>query len=138
MYSPSCAQWLPYPQSTKVAPGRWTFKGELALEIRLGQYARPSVDLDADHVRGAFAARADLQRAVTEDLGDLFAFAVVGSEDLREGAVSLAARYKMDCSLGGRPFEPLQVDVTVAPPDPWDAEPAWRHFAGTHAWTRIS
>lgn len=66
------------------------------------------------------------QRAVTEDLGDLFAFAVVGSEDLREGGVSLAARYKRDCSLGGRPFEPLQVDVTVAPPDPWDAEPAWR------------
>jgi len=33
--------------------------------------ARVSVDLDADHVHGAGAARADLQRAAIEDLGDL-------------------------------------------------------------------
>jgi predicted nucleotidyltransferase component of viral defense system len=111
---------------TKVAPGRWALKGGLALEIRLGEYARPSVDLDADHAHGASAARADLERAVAEDLGDHFAFAIAGSEELREGGVSLAVRYKIHCSLARRPFEPLQVDVTVAPPDPWDAEPACR------------
>jgi hypothetical protein len=110
----------------RVAPGRWAFKGGLALEIRLGEEARPSVDLDADHAYGASPARADLERAVAEDLDDHFAFAFAGSEELREGGVSLAVRHKIECSLAGRPFEPLQVDVTVAPLDPWDAERAQR------------
>jgi hypothetical protein len=111
---------------TRVAPDRWALKGGLALETRLGERARVSIDLDADHVHSAEAARADLQRAATDDLGDHFGFAVVGSEELREAGVGLAVRYKLESSLAGRPFEPLQVDVTIAPPDPWDAQPMWR------------
>ena len=111
---------------TKVAPDRWALKGGLALQTRLGARARVSIDLDADHLHGAEAARADLQRAAIEDVGDHFGFAVVGSEELREAGVGLAVRYKLESSLAGRPFEPLQVDVTIAPPDPWDAEPLWR------------
>ena len=111
---------------TKVAPDRWALKGGMALQTRLGARARVSIDLDADHLHGAAAARADLQRAAIEDVGDHFGFAVVGSEELREAGVGLAVRYKLESSLAGRPFEPLQVDVTVAPPDPWDAEPLWR------------
>lgn len=110
----------------KVAPGQWALKGGLGLETRLGEHARPSLDLDADHARGAAAARGDLQRAVVEDVGDHFAFAIVGSEELKEGDMSLAVRYRIDCSVGGTPFEPLQVDVSVVPPEPWDAEPARR------------
>jgi predicted nucleotidyltransferase component of viral defense system len=110
----------------KVAPGRWAFKGGFALETRLGERARVSVDLDADHVHGAEAARADLQRATLEDTGDNFGFAIAGSEELREAGVGLAVRYKLESSLAGRPFEHLQVDVTIAAPDPWDAEPARR------------
>ncbi len=60
----------------KVAPGWWALKGGLGLEIRLGEHARPSLDLDADHAKGAAAAREDLQRAVAEDLGDHCAFAI--------------------------------------------------------------
>ena len=111
---------------TRVAPDRWALKGGLALDTRLGERARVSVDLDADHVQGAAAARADLQRAAIEDLNDHFGFAITGSEELREGGVSLAVRYRLDSSLAGRPFESLQVDVTIAPPDPWDAQPARR------------
>jgi len=111
---------------TRVAPDRWALKGGFALETRLGGRARASVDLDADHVDGAEAARADLQRAAIEDVGDHFGFALVGREELREAGVSLAVRYKLDSSLAGRPFEPLQVDVTIAPPDRWDAQPARR------------
>lgn len=48
------------------------------------------------------------------------------SEELRDAGVSLAVRYTLESSLSGRPFEPLQVDVTIAPPDPWDAETLWR------------
>lgn len=111
---------------SKVAPDRWALKGGLALEARLGDRARVSIDLDADHLHGAEAARADLQRAAIEDAGDHFAFALVGSQELRDEDVRLAVRYQLESHLAGRPFEPLQVDVTIAPPDPWDAEPQWR------------
>jgi len=107
-----------------VAPGRWALKGGLALETRLHERGRASVDLDVDHAKGAEAARDDLQRAAREDLGDYFAFAVTGSEELQEGGVRLAVRYRMDSAVSGAPFEPLQVDVTVAPPEPWDPERA--------------
>jgi hypothetical protein len=105
-----------------VAPDRWALKGGMGLEARLGDRARVSIDLDADHVHGAEAARADLQRAALEDAGDHFGFALVGSEELRDEGVRLAVRYHMESQLAGRPFEPLQIDVTFAPPDPWDAE----------------
>lgn len=111
---------------TSVAPGRWALKGGLALETRLGERARVSIDLDADRVYGAEAARADLQRAAIENIGDHFGFAIVGSEELREAGVRLAVRYTLESSLTERPFEPLQVDVTIVPPDPWDAQPVWR------------
>lgn len=110
----------------KVAPNRWAVKGGLGLETQLGARARVSLALDADHVAGADAARADLQRATIEDLGDRFGFAVTGSEELGEASIRLAARYKVESSLAGRTFEPLQVDVTIAAPDPWDARPAYR------------
>ena len=89
-----------------------TDKGAMALETRLGEHARVSIDLDADHVHGVEAARADLQRAAGEDLGDHFAFAVAGSEELREAGVALAVRYKLESSVAARPFEPVQVDVS--------------------------
>lgn len=111
---------------TRVAPGRWALKGGMGLETRLGERARVSVDMDADHVQGAEAARADLQRAAIEDVGDHFGFAIVGSEVLSEAGVGLAVRYKLESSVAGRAFEPLQVDVTIAPADPWDAQPAQR------------
>ncbi len=109
-----------------VAPARWALKGGLALETRLGEHARVSVDLDADHRYGAEAARADLQRATVEDVGDAFSFLLVGAEELRDAGVGLAVRFELEGSLASRPFEPLQVDVTVATPDPWDAQPARR------------
>lgn len=110
----------------KVAPNRWALKGGMAIESRLGERARASLDLDADHVKGAEAARADLQRAAIEDVGDHFTFAITGSEELREAGVGLAIRYKLESALAGRQFEPLQVDVSINAPDPWDAQPAQR------------
>ena len=110
----------------RVAPGRWAVKGGMALETRLGERARVSVDLDADHIQGGEAARADLQRAAVDDVDDHFAFALVSSEALREAGVGLAVRYGLESSLAGRPFESVQVDVTIAPPESWDAQPARR------------
>ena len=47
---------------SRIAPGRWAVKGGFALGTRLGDRARVSVDLDADHVDGATAARVELHR----------------------------------------------------------------------------
>src|SRR5437870_1810938 len=110
----------------KMAPGRWALKGGLALETRLGERACPSIDLDAGHAQDAADAWEDLTRDFAEDLGDHFTFAIIGSEELREGGLSLAVRYRIVSSVATPTFEPLQVDVTVVPPDPWDAEPARR------------
>ena len=109
-----------------VAPNRWALKGGMALETRLGESARASVDLDADHVHGAEAARADLQRAAIEDVHDHFEFAIVGAEELHEAGVGLAIRYRLESSVASQVFEPLQIDVTIAPAEPWDAQPAQR------------
>ena len=75
---------------TALAPGRWALKGGFALETRLGRRARVSLDLDADHLRGALAARADLQQAGVAEIGDHFAFAVTGASDAREGRLARA------------------------------------------------
>ncbi len=101
-------------------------KGGMPLETRFGEHARVSVDLDADHAYGVDAARVDLRRAAIEDLGDHFGFAIAGSEELREAGVGLAVRYKLESSLARRPFEPLQIDVSISVPDPWDAQRARR------------
>jgi hypothetical protein len=45
---------------------------------------------------------------------------------LSDAGIGLATRYRLDSSIAGRSFEPLQVDVTIAAPDPWDAQPAQR------------
>jgi hypothetical protein len=108
------------------APNRWALKGGLALETRLGARARVSLDLDAEHAAGIDAARMDLQRAAAEDIGDHFAFALTGQTSITDGDVALAVRFALESTLAGRRFEPLQVDVTVATPDPWDAQPATR------------
>jgi hypothetical protein len=82
--------------------------------------------MDIDHAQGAASARDDLIRALNEDLGDYFSFTITGTEDVREGVISLAVRYRVDCVVAGTLFEPLQIDVTVVSPTEWAVEPARR------------
>lgn len=109
-----------------VAPARWALKGGLALDTRLPEHARASMDMDIDHILGAAAAREDLLRAAAEDLADRFAFALLGTEELQEGGRRLALRYRFEASVAGVAFEPLQVDVTNLAPEVWEAERAQR------------
>lgn len=44
----------------------------------------------------------------------------------RNAGVALAIRLTVYSTLAGRDFEPLQVDVTIAAPQPWDAQSATR------------
>lgn len=109
-----------------VAPDRWALKGGLALDTRLGVRARSSLDMDLDHATGSLQARTDLEAAIVTDLGDNFSFSIVSAEELQETGVGLAVRYRLECAVGGRRFEPLQVDVTLAQPDVWEVEQAER------------
>lgn len=109
-----------------VAPGRWALKGGLALETRLPEHARASMDMDIDHVLGALAARQDLMRAAAQDLDDLFSFAILRTEDVQEGGRPLALRYRFEASVAGIAFEHVQVDVTTLPPELWEVEAAQR------------
>jgi hypothetical protein len=84
------------------------------------------MDMDIDHRLGAAAAREDLLRAAAEDLDDLFAFAILGTEEVQEGGTCLALRYRFEASVAGVAFEPLQVDVTTLPPEVWEVEAAQR------------
>lgn len=109
-----------------VAPGRWALKGGLALDTRLPEHARASMDMDIDHVLVAAAAREDLLRAAAHDLDDHFAFAILGTEEVREGGTRLALRYRFEAAVAGVAFEPLQVDVTNLAPEVWEVERAQR------------
>lgn len=109
-----------------VAADRWALKGGLALDTRMGSRARTSLDMDLDHRQGDDAAREDLANAMATDLGNHFAFALIRSENFREGDVGLAARYTIECTIAGERFETVQVDVTLRPPATWEAERAQR------------
>lgn len=110
----------------EAAPNRWAIKGGLALDTRLGARARASLDLDVDHAIGIDEAREDVQRASAVTASDHFGFALTGQDTLSEAGVALAVRFSLHSTLAGRDFEPLQVDVTIAAPQPWDAQPATR------------
>lgn len=111
---------------TVAVPERWALKGGLALDTRLGDHARASMDMDIDHAQGDVAAREDLVRATQLNLGDYFGFAVVGAREVQDEGLRLATRYSVVSSVGGPHFETVQVDVTVTPPEVWEVERAQR------------
>jgi len=55
-------------------PEGWLLKGGLALQFRLGDRARTTMDVDLHSALGMQEARASLQRAALRDLGDWFQF----------------------------------------------------------------
>lgn len=89
---------------TLAQPDRWVLKGGLALQLRLGDRARTTKDLDVL----AFAQAQDVTQALREagrlDLGDWFAF------EIAEPASTPAAgfggtRHPVQALLDGRTFE---------------------------------
>lgn len=110
----------------KAAPDRWALKGGLALETRLGERARVSMDMDLDHAGEADLAREDLSEALAMDAEDHFGFTIIEGRQFSEGGINLAVRYMVECAVAGAPFERLQVDVTLQPPEVWETERALR------------
>lgn len=107
----------------QVSSGLWIYKGGFALQTVLGPVARPSMDLDAEHRQGANGAREDLRTVSRTNGPDFFHFELVRAEPLSGETGPPAVRFRVDCFLAGRLFEPVHVGVACAPPSAWDGEP---------------
>ena len=98
------------------AADRWILKGGLALDFRLRDRARATIDMDLARQGDEVAADADFRVAQAADLGDYFTFEIVRTGLLDEADVAGAVRYRVRASLAGRRFEDLVVDVGFADP----------------------
>ncbi len=94
----------------KVAPDDWVLKGGFALELRLGDIARTTKDIDVDWKVGEADAIELLLDAAATDLGDFFTFRIerAQAEPDLEGQ---GQRWRLVAELGGREFETVLVDI---------------------------
>ena len=110
----------------------WVLKGGFALQLRLGDRARTTKDIDLLSI-GEIEVLSALQKAGYSEIGDWFSFEVTPSaESIREGTKS--RRYMIRSRLDGRAFENFHVDVGVGDPIVGKIElldtPALLSFAG--------
>lgn len=94
-----------------VAPDRWVLKGGVALDLRLGDRARTTRDLDLARRDTERQAMEDLLATAEIDLDDYFEFAIerTGALDPKEGGI--ATRYRVRATLADRTFEDIIVDI---------------------------
>lgn len=103
----------------------WVLKGGFALELRLGNLARMTKDLDLTANLGFFSAESKspfmLSEKLREDLKreneDRFVFLVAeGSEEQLPTQGVKSYRFSVEARLDGRSFEHIKVDVGVGDP----------------------
>ena len=103
----------------------WVLKGGFALELRLGNMARMTKDLDLTADLGFFSAEtttvSKLSDRMREDLrkahDDRFVFRVAeGSEEELPTQGVKSYRFSVEARLDGRIFEQIKVDVGVGDP----------------------
>jgi Nucleotidyl transferase AbiEii toxin, Type IV TA system len=101
-----------------IAPDRWFVKGGVALELRFGEGARTTKNLDLACWDNEAAATADLIAAQSLDLGDAFAFAIERTGALDNAVDAAAIRYRVQAQLADRRFETVILDAGFGdPPD---------------------
>jgi hypothetical protein len=99
-------------------PEAWIVKGGFALQLRLGERARTTKDIDvsATHRRTQGETLAHLQGAASLDLGDWFEFEVGEPAEAATGAPGRGFRFPIRCLLDGRQFENFHLDVGYGDP----------------------
>jgi hypothetical protein len=97
-----------------VAPGQWVLKGGLALDYRLRDRARTTVDIDLHRADSEDDAAASLRAAEVLDLGDHFYFTVARTLALDDADVGGAVRHHVRCELAGRLFDEFDLDMGFA------------------------
>ena len=96
-------------------PGTWIVKGAMALEVRLGDQARMTRDLDLAVRADTTDAITRLERAVARDTtGDGFAFRVGEASPLMHDRLGGKGwRVHVDALLGDRQFAAVKIDVVA-------------------------
>jgi hypothetical protein len=101
-------------------PGQWVLKGGMALEVRLGDRARTTRDLDLamrQAARDGEAVRERLIEALAGDAeGDGFEFRIGPARDIdADDAGRPGWRFLVDARLDGRTFAKVRLDVVARP-----------------------
>lgn len=116
----------------------WIVKGGFALQLRLGDRARTTKDIDLLALPQKQEIYPALRQASVLDLGDWFLFDVADS-DFGDGTEHTlkdfgGARYQLQALLDGRTFEKFHIDIGVGDPliDPVEQikTPSMLAFAG--------
>lgn len=94
-----------------ISPNRWVLKGAVALDFRLGDQARSTIDLDLFRTENTAAAMNDLITAQSLDLGDFFTFSISQTHALDNLPDVHAIRFRVIASIGRRIFERVALDV---------------------------
>jgi len=97
-------------------PDIWILKGGYALQLRLGEKARTTKDIDLLLQHAAGQAHELISSAAMIDLGDWFAFEVERAVQIEHRDEPLSSRYPVHALLDGRTFERFHVDVGVGDP----------------------
>lgn len=99
-----------------VQPDGWLLKGGLALQLRLGQRARTTKDVDVLLRLPRPEIGPTLLRAANLDLGDWFSFMVQRDPTPLPGPADGGWRFFVNARLDGRSFEPFHVDIGTNDP----------------------
>jgi hypothetical protein len=95
-------------------PGRWILKGGLALQLRLGERARTTKDIDVlllDHELDIYTL---LRRAGALNLGDWFSFEIGFAQSTLDDPGG--KRFPIQALLDSRTFETFHIDVGIQDP----------------------
>jgi hypothetical protein len=96
-------------------PDRWVLKGGLALQLRLGERARTTKDLDVLAFTQAQDVTKDLREVGRLDLGDWFSFEIADPTS-RPATGFGGIRHSIQALLDSRTFEKFHIDVGVGDP----------------------
>lgn len=103
---------------TERASDSWIIKGGLALQLRLGDVARTTKDIDAGITQQLRRdeAIARFRKAASLDLKDWFEFEVGEPTEAVTGAPQGGFRFPVRCFLDGRNFETFHLDLGLGDP----------------------
>ena len=93
-----------------VASGRWLLKGAYALDLRMGDRSRTTMDVDIEWQADADEAHEALLDASQHDAGDYFVFEIERTQRTPD-QLGGSARFNVLASLAGRLFERFVLDV---------------------------
>lgn len=103
---------------TKKEPETWVIKGGFAIQLRLGERARTTKDIDVAIRKGWTREETTtrLRRAASLDLRDWFEFEVGEPAEAATGAPDRGFRFPVRCLLDGRQFENFHIDIGYGDP----------------------